>query len=169
MLVGGDELLHSVRCNNNYYNVDSLGTWIDWSAQGSAFWTFTQRLLKFRAAHPALRPEHWIEPNQVSWRDGTGTTIGGAYMDDASKPVLAWRLDGPALGDQTIYVVYNRGGQPTRITLPPAPSGLAWYRAGDTSAWMEAQNNFHLPGDEYRMNQTQYDLGARALAIFLAR
>jgi glycogen operon protein len=169
MIVGGDELLHGVRCNNNYYNLDSPGTWLDWSKQGSPFWTFTQRLLQFRAAHPVLRPEKWLEPSQVSWRDANGTTVNGAYMDDATKPVLAWRLDGAALGDQTLYVVYNRSPQPIRITLPPPPSGLAWHRAGDTSAWMEAQNNFHLPGAEYRMNQSQYDLGARALAIFLAR
>jgi isoamylase len=168
MIVGGDELLHGVRCNNNYYNLDSPATWLDWSAQGSAFWTFTQRLLKFRAAHPALRPESWIEPNHVSWRDANGTTVNGAYMDDATRPVLAWRLDGPSLGDDTLYVAYNRSAQPIRITLPPSPTGLAWYRVGDTSGWMEAQNNFHAPGSEYRMNQSQYDLGARALAIFIA-
>ena len=169
MLVGGVELLHSVRCNNNYYNVDSPGTWLDYAAQGSAFWTFTQRLLHFRTAHPSLHPDTWLEPAQVSWRDAVGQVVTGAYMDDASKPVLAWRLDGASLGDQTLYLAYNRSAQPIRITLPPPPGGLAWYRAGDTSAWMEAQNNFHLPGDEYRMAQTQYDLGARALAIFLAR
>ncbi|HEY5922457.1 MAG TPA: isoamylase [Kofleriaceae bacterium] len=169
MLVGGDELLHGVRCNNNYYNVDSPGTWLDWSTQGSAFWTFTQRLLKFRAAHRALHPDQWIEPAQVSWRDAAGQPISGAYMDDATKPVLAWRLDGAALADDTLYIVYNRSPQPLRVTLPPPPSGLAWYRAGDTAAWMEAQANFHAPGSEYRMNQSQYDLGARALAIFVAR
>ncbi|HEY5947621.1 MAG TPA: isoamylase [Kofleriaceae bacterium] len=169
MMVGGDELLHSVRCNNNYYNLDSPGTWIDKAAQGSAFWTFTQRLLHFRSAHPALRPEKWIEPAQVSWRDASGQVVPGAYMDDASKPVLGWRLDGSSLGDDTLYVVYNHSGGVVRVTLPPAPAGLAWYRAADTSAALEAQANFHAPGDEYRMNQSLYDLGGRAVAIFVAK
>ena len=169
MIVGGDELLHGVRCNNNYYNLDSPGTWLDWSAQGSPFWIFTQRMMGFRAAHPALRPTKWIEPAQVSWRDAAGQVVGGAYMDDATRPVLAWRLDGTALGDQTLYVAYNRSPQGVRITLPAPPSGLAWYRAADTAAWMEAQNNFHAPGAEYRMNQSLYDLGGRAVAIFIAR
>ena len=169
MLVGGDELLHGVRCNNNYYNLDSPATWLDWSAQGTPFWTFTQRLLHFRAAHPALHPDTWIEPAQVSWRDAAGQPVTGAFMDDTSKPVLAWRLDGTTLGDQTLYIIYNRSPQPLRVTLPAPPAGLAWYRAGDTSAFMEAQNNFALPGDEYRMGQTHYDLAARALVIFLAR
>jgi glycogen operon protein len=169
MMVGGDELLHGVRCNNNYYNLDSPGTWIDWSKQGSPFWIFTQRLLQFRAAHPALRPEKWIEPAQVSWRDAAGNVVGGGFMDDPSKPVLAWRLDGSSFGDQTLYVAYNHSPQPIRLTLPPPPAGKGWYRAGDTAAWMEAQNNFHAPGAEYKMNQSQYDLGARAIAIFVAR
>jgi glycogen operon protein len=169
MLVGGDELLHGVRCNNNYYNLDSPATWLDWSAQGSPFWIFTQRLLHFRAAHPALHPDKWIEPAQVSWRDAAAQVVGGTYMDDATKPVLAWRLDGPSLGDDTLYIVYNHSAQPVRVTLPPQPTGMAWYRAGDTSAFMEAQNNFHAPGDEYRMNGTLYDLGARAVVIFVAR
>jgi len=34
---------------------------------------------------------------------------------------------------------------------------------------MEPQLNFTLPGGEYRMNQSQYDLAARSLAIFVAR
>ena len=87
------------------------------------------------------------------------------------KPVLGWRLDGAALGDPStaLYIVYNRSPQPVRVTLPRAAGGLAWYRAADTAAWMEAQSNFHAPGSEYRMNQSQYDLGARALAIFVAK
>ncbi len=169
MIVGGDELLHGVRCNNNYYNLDSPATWLDWATQGSAFWTFTQRLMKFRSAHPALHPAKWIEPGQVSWRDAAGQVVNGAYMDDASKPVLAWRLDGGSLDDQTLYIAYNRSPQQVQISLPAPPAGLAWYRVGDTSAWMEAQNNFHAPGSEYRMNQSLYDLGARGLVIFVAK
>jgi isoamylase len=169
MITGGDELLHSLRCNNNPYNLDSPGTWLDWSAQGSAFWTFAQRMMHFRAAHPALRPEHWIEPTQVSWRDGNGAVVTGAYMDDASRPVLGWRLDGTALGDDTLYIVYNRSPQAVQVTLPPAPAGRVWHRAADTAAWMEPQSNFHAAGAEYRMNQALYDLGARAVAIFIAK
>jgi glycogen operon protein len=90
-------------------------------------------------------------------------------MDDASRPVLGWQLDGAALGDDPLYIVYNHSPQAQRITLPAAPANLAWYRAADTAAWMESDANFHAPGDEYRMHQSQYDLGARALAIFIAR
>jgi glycogen operon protein len=171
MMTGGDERLRSQRCNNNPYNLDSVATWLDWSEPAPVFATFVRRLIAFRAAHAAFRPPAWIEPGQISWRDGTGTTATGAYLDDASKPVLAWRLDGTSLGDTApaIYILYNRGTQGIAATLPPAPAGTAWYRVADTGAWMEPQANITEPGGEHRMNQARYDIGPRALALFLAK
>ena len=171
MITGGDERLRSQRCNNNPYNLDSPATWLDWNLPEPAFTTFARRLMQFRAAHAAFRPAAWIEPSQISWRDAAGNVASGAYMDDASKHVLAWRLDGTALGDASpaIYVVYNRGTQLVAATLPPPPTGLAWYRVADTAAWMEPQANIAEPGNEYRMNQSRYDVGARSLVLFIAR
>lgn len=159
MITGGDELLRSLKCNNNSYNLDSPATWIDYTAQGSAFWTFAQRLFHFRNDHPALRPDHWLEPQHIQWLDATAHATTGAYMDDATKPVLAWRY----LGADNIYVVYNKSAQAQRITLPAG----TWKRVADTGAWMETQSNFAAPGSEYQMMQSQYDLAARSLAIFV--
>jgi len=52
MMTGGDEYLRGLNCNNNPYNLDSPGTWLDWSAPEPAFTTFARRLMQFRAAHP---------------------------------------------------------------------------------------------------------------------
>ena len=171
MMTGGDERLRSVRCNNNSYNLDSPATWLDWSEPAPAFTQYTQRLLAFRRAHPAFHAHAWIEPTQLSWRDASGGVASGAYMDDATKPVLAWLLDGAALGDpaRSIYVAYNRDPGAVAATLPPAPAGLAWYRVLDTSSGLEAQGNIVAPGDEYRMQQQRYDLAGRSLAVFIAR
>jgi isoamylase len=171
MITGGDERLRSQRCNNNPYNLDSPVTWLDWDAPEPAFTIFARRLMQFRRTHAAFRPDTWIEPAQISWRDAAGNVASAAYMDDATRPVLAWRLDGAALGDVSpaIYVAYNRGLALAQVTLPPPPSGLAWYRVADTGAWMEPQANSAAPGAEYRMNQSRYDLVARSLALFIAR
>jgi glycogen operon protein len=159
MITGGDELLRSLRCNNNSYNVDSPATWLDYTSQRSAFWTFAQRLFHFRTAHPALRPDHWLEPQHIQWLDAAAKPTTGAYMDDATKPVLGWRY----LGNDPIYVVYNRSAQAQRITLPAG----TWLRVADTGAWMEPDANFSAPGSEHRMMQSQYDLAARSLAMFV--
>jgi isoamylase len=171
MITGGDERLRTQRCNNNPYNLDSTATWLDWTQPEPVFTTFARRMMKFRAAHVALRPATWIEPGQVSWRDAAGNVATSAYLDDASRPVLAWLLDGAALGDTSpaIYVAYNHSAASVAITLPPPPSGLAWYRVADTGSWMEPQANSAEPGNEYRMNQSRYDLVARSLVLFVAR
>ncbi|HEU0031090.1 MAG TPA: alpha-amylase family glycosyl hydrolase [Kofleriaceae bacterium] len=171
MITGGDERLRSLHCNNNPFNLDSPASWLDWTTPEPAFTTFVRRLLAFRAAHPALRHADWIEPAQVSWRDAAGNVAAGAYMDDATRPVLAWRLDGSALGDPAaaIYVAYNRGTATQALTLPAPPSGTSWFIVGDTGAWLEPKFNLHEPGSETRLAGTRYDLGARSLALFLAR
>jgi hypothetical protein len=110
-------------------------------------------LLAFRAAHPALRPTAWTAP---AWIDDAGNAASGAYLGDATRPILGWRA-----GD--VYVAYNRGATKVTITLPPG----AWARAANTAAFMEPQN-FAAPGDEQTVPAT-YDLDARAVAIFVAR
>ena len=171
MIVGGDEFLHSQKCNNNPYNLDSPGTWLAYPDTEPAFTTFARRLMQFRAAHAALRHPTWIEPAQIAWLDGNSAIANGAYLDDASKNVLAWQLDGAGLGDSaaSIYVAYNRGAADVVLHLPAPPANLAWYRVADTGAWMEPQANASAPGDEYKMNQRRYDLAARSLALFIAR
>jgi isoamylase len=171
MIVGGDERLRSQRCNNNAYNVDSPAAALDWTAPAPAFTAFARRLFQFRTAHAALHPPAWIEPAQVSWRDAAGNVASGAYLDDASRPVLAWRLDGAALGDtaRAIYVAYNRGTARVTIAIPPPPAGTSWYQVADTAAWMEPAGNIAEPGAEPRQTDPSYGLDPRALALFIAR
>ncbi|MBS1118230.1 MAG: isoamylase [Deltaproteobacteria bacterium] len=171
MITGGDERLRGQRCNNNPYNLDSPATWLDWSSPEPTFTTFARRLFAFRSAHPALRLADWIEPAQVAWSDDAGNVASAAYLDDAAKPVLAWRLDGAALGDPSpaLYVAYNRGAQGIAVVLPAPPAGTSWYRVADTGAWMEPQANIAPPGTEARMGTARYDLEGRSLALFVAR
>jgi glycogen operon protein len=161
MIAGGDETGRSTRCNNNPYNLDSMGSWLDWVDGDTSVSTFSQRLFAFRAAHPELRPTGW--DGKPAWLDGHGAAATGAYLADASRAVLAWRTG-------TLYVAYNRGTAQVTVTLPaaPAPAGTGWYRAADTSAGLEP-NNFAVPGSEYRMQGGSYGLAARSLAIFIAR
>ena len=139
MIEGGDEVAHGVQCNNNPYNLDSTATWIDYTATADPLWTFTQRLLAFRAAHPALRPSGWFAP---TWYDDAGNVASGAYLGDATKSIVAWRT----ADSDPIYVAYNRGAAKVTVTLPAAPAGLAWYRAANTASFLEASSNFSLPG-----------------------
>ena len=159
MITGGDEAGRGTHCNNNPYNLDSTGSWLDWANRDTTLVTFAQRLFAFRAAHPALRPTDWSE--KPTWLDGYGNAATSAYLGDATKSVLAWRTG-------ELYVAYNRGAAQVTLTLPAAPAGTAWYRAADTSAALEP-TNFAVPGSEYRMMGSSYGLSARSLAIFIAQ
>ena len=160
MITGGDELGRTLRCNNNSYNLDSVATWLDWSTQGDALWTFAQRLFHFRAAHPELQRADWSGAPQ--FLDANGQPASGAYMGDATRPVIAWRTG-------SVYVGYNRSTAKVTLTLPAPPAGQSWYRAANTAAFMEPQNNFVAPGSEQAVTQATYDLDARALVILIAR
>jgi glycogen operon protein len=160
MITGGDELARTIRCNDNPYNLDSSATWLDWSSQGDALWLFTQRLLHFRAAHTELHRAVFTTP--IAWFDDAGQPASGAFMDDATRPMLAWRVD-------DVYVAYNRSAAKVTVTLPPAGTGKSWFRVANTAAWMEPQDNFATPGNEAPVGQATYDVDARALAILIAR
>jgi glycogen operon protein len=164
MITGGDELAHGIACNNNPYDLDSVATWLDYTAQTDILWTFAQRMLAFRSAHPALRPSSWNA--QPTWLDNTGAVASAAYMSAAASAIVAWQVGGTS---DPIYIAYNRSTTDTTVTIPAAPAGLTWYRVADTAAWDEPAANIAAPGDEYMMHQSQYTVYARSLALFIAR
>jgi isoamylase len=144
MMVGGDEVLRSQRCNNNPYNLDSVATWHDPAAadRESGFRTFVQRLLAFRAAHPALRRRAWHDGGSLTWLGTDGLALPAAYFDDPGAHFLAWRLDGAAAPGEparSIYVAYNGAPTTIAVTLPAPAPGTAWYRAADTAAFLETE------------------------------
>jgi glycogen operon protein len=181
MLTGGDEFLRSQRCNNNAYNLDSIGNWIDWSQEEhqSAFWGFAQGMIALRAEHPALRPSRFFGGRDedgdgledIRWVTDAGTKATGAYMGDASKHFLGWIIDGDEAGDsaKAIYVAYNGWSGTVTATLPPPTPGKSWWRVTDTAAWMEGQENFAPAGHEDRMTGASYDLAGHSLLVLVER
>lgn len=176
MITGGDEIFRTVRCNNNGYNLDSEGNWLDWTAvtTEAPLLAFAQRLFAFRAAHPALRPAKFrqgTDPDgnglkDVSWHRADGSEADNATMASTGT-FLGFRLDGAPAGDPAaaLYVAYNGGPGAQRVSLPAAPKGLRWFRAADTSL---AEGGFAAPGNEILVDGA-LDLAGRAVAIFVAR
>src|SRR5690606_22029562 len=130
MFTGGDEFLRTQRCNNNAYNLDSPGNWLDYNlnTQQQNFRTFTQRLIAFRQAHPALRPSNFYSGSdnngnameQLRWFKPDGSQADAAYFNNANNHAIAWRIDGTELGDtaKAIYIAYNGWQGAVSFTLP---------------------------------------------------
>jgi glycogen operon protein len=190
----GDEFLRSLNCNNNAYNVDASGNWLNWqwSTAQSQFQTFAARMIQFRKSQPALRPDSFyagLDGNgnfmaPLDWFGAdksyrTTSSDAGWWQATAAQPdaggqnrTLAWRYDGSELGGGgTVLVLYN--GEPVNrnFTLPWTGAGRStWCRVTDTAAWAEGANQVDLAaGTCVGGENAGYGVTARSLVILVAR
>ncbi len=183
MMTGGDEFLRTINGNNNSYNLDSTGTWLNYvlSADATNQKTFAQRMIAFRKAHPALRPASWysgVDNNgnvmeQLRWFKPDGTQADTAYFTNASNHAIAWRLDGTEFGDtaSAIYVAYNGWSANVNFSLPWPGTGKTWYRVTDTATWNDGPNTVAVPGSEALIGGegTSYGLETRSVLVLIAK
>jgi len=177
MLLGGDEMGRTQRGNNNAYNLDSEATWLDWKNGDGTFREFTRRLIEFRRAHPALRPDNFFRGadydgtglKDIAWLTDKAVEADAKYMSDASKHFLAYRVDGRKFGDsaRSLYVAYNGWHGPVEVTLPANVDGKKWFRVADTASWMEGEANFVERGTEQRLDGKTYTVAGRSALVLV--
>jgi len=158
MITGGDEFLRTQRCNNNTYNLDSPGNWLDWEhdSDQQAFTSFTRALLQLRATHPSLRPTTWRGAGDVTWYAPDGSEASTAYLEATDNHALAVHL-----GD--LFIAYNGWEDSVLFQLPDTPSGEVWHLAVDTAPWLEADGNVLDPATP--LPDATYGLDGRALVV----
>ncbi|MBU8898289.1 isoamylase [Corallococcus sp. M34] len=187
MLTGGDEFLRSVNCNNNAYNLDSSGNWLNytWNTDQTNFRLYTKNLIAFRNAHPSLRPAGFYSATdgnptvnvmeQHRWFKPDGTVPNSTYFDDPSNHAIAFRVDATEFTGETvkaIYVAYNGWSGNVTFTLPWPGTGNSWYRVTDTCPWNEGANQVHLTPtstDKIGGENTTYDVCGRGLIVLVAQ
>ena len=183
MLVGGDEALHSMNCNNNPYNLDSSANWLGWSwnTDQSNFQSFSKGMIAFRKAHPALRPANFyssVDNNsnameQLRWFKPDGGMADATYFNDAANHAIAWRIDGSEFGDSAaaIYVAHNAWSAQVNFTLPWPGAGKTWYRVTDTCTWAEGATQVRAPGTEVLVGgeNTVYGVCGRGSLVLIAK
>ena len=183
MVVGGDEALRSMNCNNNPYNLDSSANWQGWSwtTDQANFQAFAKAMIAFRKAHPALRPAGFyssVDNNgnvmeQLRWFKPDGTVPDAAYFNDAANHALAWRIDGSELGDSAsaIYVAHNAWSAQVNFTLPWPGAGKNWYRVTDTCGWAEGASQVRAAGAEDLLGpeNTVYGVCGRGTLLLIAK
>ncbi|HJV60229.1 MAG TPA: alpha-amylase family glycosyl hydrolase [Albitalea sp.] len=193
----GDEFLRSLNCNNNSYNVDSSGTWLNYGVLGagtpeSNFRDFAARMIQFRKNQPALRPDNFYASvdsngNNMAALDWFGadksyrTTYSGGdwWQATPSAPdnigqnrTVAWRYDGSEIGGgDTILVLFNAEPYFRNFTLPwTGPTKGTWCRVTDTASWAEGPNQVDLGAATCVGGEnTVYGVQARSLVILVAR
>jgi isoamylase len=183
MVVGGDEALRSLNCNNNPYNLDSSANWQGWSwtTDQSNFQNFSKGMIAFRKAHPALRPANFysaVDNNgnvmeQLRWFKPNGQVADAAYFNDAASHAIGWRIDGSEFGDSAsaIYVAYNAWSAQVNFVLPWPGAGKTWYRVTDSCGWAEGATQVRAPGSEDLIGgeNTSYGLCGRGTLVLIAK
>ncbi len=183
MLVGGDEALRSLNCNNNPYNLDSSANWLSWSwsTDQSNFQSFAKGMIAFRKAHAALRPANFysaVDNNgnvmeQLRWFKPDGYQADATYFNDPASHAIAWRVDGSEFGDtaSAIYVAYNAWSSQVNFSLPWPGYGKSWYRSTDTCGWAEGAGQVRAPGAEDPIGgeATVYGLCGRGMLLLIAK
>jgi glycogen operon protein len=183
MIGAGDEILRSIQCNNNPYNIDSSANWHSWTlnTDQTNFKTYTSRLFAFRNAHPALRPANFysaVDNNgnvmeQLRWFKPDGNVPDSTYWNNANNHAIAWRIDGTEFSDpaSAIYTAYNGWSASVTFTLPWPGTGKSWYRVTDTCNWAEGANQVATPGSETFIGGewTTYGVCGRGLIVLIAK
>ena len=187
MIQAGDEYLRTLACNDNPYNVDSVGTWLTPQSSRTSdqnnFNTYVTRAIAFRKAHPALRPATWYTPAQLVWYYSNATQVSNDPTQNnywnGNNNYLAYMIDGGDFADATMYVIYTgasvyTGDLPsneTQFILPSAPPSQNWYRVTDTCEWNDGLNTWAVPENETLIGpgNSTYDVCGQALVLFIAK
>jgi isoamylase len=173
MIAGGSEFYRTQHANNNPYNLDTVATWLDWSAaaQQAALTRFTRNLLRFRRAHPCLRPQQFLTSRNLAWYDDSGTEVTQSYFANPANHFLAYRIDGTGFQDPAaaVYVAYNGWSDAISAAIPPPRSGSAWFVVADTSAHAESWGNIYPASREVALGGGQYLVNARSVIVLIER
>jgi glycogen operon protein len=174
IMQGGDEFQRTLQCNNNAYNLDSPGNWLNWSwsTNQQNFDNYASRLIAFRRAHPALRPVTWYTSSQVEWWQPSGQQADSSYWNNTSNYAIAYTVNGSSFSDSnSMYIAYNGWSASVNFTLPQPPTGTNWYRVTDTCDWNDGPNTFVTPGNETLIGPggTTYGQCGQSLLLLISK
>ncbi len=174
MLLMGDEMGRTKQGNNNSYCQDNEMNWLDWNLleTNADLFRFTQHLIAFRQAHPALRRQvHLRYENEeragcadISWH---GVAVGQPDWGKDSH-TLAFMLCNDPSHDDPIYVAMNMHWQNHSFELPPLPRQLRWHIFANTNRM--PPNDVCAVGQERPLPiQGRIHVGSRSVVILVGR
>ena len=142
MLAMGAEFGHSQAGNNNAYAQDNAIAWLGWETADETLAAFTARLLKLRAAHPALTRDCFLTGDafdatlipDVEWRKPDGEPMHPQDWETGRTLIAA--LYAPGMNGKAadrVFAVLHAGHEPIQAVLPEAGIGACWRSCLDTS------------------------------------
>ena len=154
MILGGDELSHTQKGNNNAYCQDNELTWLDWNLndEEQGFLDFVKKVTCIWRTQPVFQRRRFFQGRgirgsdikDISWFDPSGKEMPDAAWDSGFVRCLGVRLAGDLIGDvdergepivgETLLLLLNAHHEPIPFTLPATKAEHYWERLIDTAA-----------------------------------
>jgi glycogen operon protein len=181
MILGGDELSHTQKGNNNAYCQDDELAWLDWqlNAEQQQFLEFVRRVTRLWHEQPVFQRRKFFHGRQIrgtdikdiSWFEPSGQEMSDAAWNAGFVKCLGVRLAGDLIGDvdergelivgETLLLLLNAHHEPIPFTVPATRPEHFWERLLDTA---------EPDGAALRLqNGAQYPLQGRAVAVLRSR
>ena len=178
MVLGGDELGHTQRGNNNAYCQDNELSWLDWEldADRQAFLEFTAALIAMRRRHPVFSRRRFLQGDtatadglrEIIWLGPDGREMTEAEWGVPFARCLGLYLAGAAIErrdrrgrlvtDNNFVLLYNAHHEPIPFQLSAPLAEKVWWTVLDTAA--------DAPFTQQRLEPAApYPLQGRSLAL----
>ena len=138
--LGGDELSHTQRGNNNAYCQDNDISWLDWhlDADEADFLIFVQQMLAFRRKYSCLQQLSLLDDNYqlhgdkhlVQWYLADGSEKQQHDWQDPARSSCIFNITNKA-NMASLLFVFNAESHPLTLTLPEQPRQLLFDTSVD--------------------------------------
>jgi glycogen operon protein len=178
MLLGGDELSHTQKGNNNAYCQDNELTWLNWELndEQTRFLDFTRKVARIWREQPVFQRRQFFKGRairgsdirDVSWFGPSGEELSDEAWNEDFVRCLGVRLAGDLIGDtdargepirgDTLLLLLNAHHEEIPFTIPTAKVEHRWECLIDTAE----------PGNELICLQpgSKHPLQGRSFALF---
>lgn len=172
MFLSGDEFCDTRFGNNNPYCLDTPTSWLDWSLlkKNQDMFRFVKYMIAFRHKHPVIRKDLTLSKCGFPHISQHGLTPWDDNFTAESKVVCTMfaGYDEKADKDDIVFLAVNPYWSSMRVQLPTLPDKkLMWHLAVDTADYVKGK--FIYEENEMKMAGSEYWLGARSVAILIAK
>ncbi|HEV2577050.1 MAG TPA: glycogen debranching protein GlgX [Acidobacteriaceae bacterium] len=152
MLLGGDEVAHTQKGNNNGYCQDNELTWFNWKFddESKRLLEFTANLIQLRKDHPNLHRRRFFQDRtirgsvvrDVAWYGPDGQEISDQVWNEPWSKSIGVMFNGRTLGvmdedgeqvvDDSFLILVNASDGGVEYVLPEPPNKNPWRMILDT-------------------------------------
>jgi glycogen operon protein len=153
MILGGDELSHTQKGNNNTYCQDNDITWLNWemTAEKKHFLDFVRKIIRLRREQAVLTRRRFFqgrsirsaEVKDLTWFEPSGHEMADEAWNAGFIRCLGVRLSGDAIDEMdergqrivgdTLLILLNAHHEMIAFTLPEPPTDRPWEFVLDTT------------------------------------